>query len=150
MDYITFRSWAVAAGYAEGLSINRLDNDGDYEPANCEWTDSITQQNNTSRNHLITAFGEIKTLAEWSRDPRCVVSRAALGLRISRRGWDPERAIITSTIKNNAEATHCPADHEYTPENISWDGPDKSWRKCKTCMRARAARWYRDGPVNEG
>jgi hypothetical protein len=149
-DFEIFRSWSVAAEYAEGLSINRIDNDGNYEPANCEWTDRITQANNSSRNHLVTAFGEIKTLAQWSRDPRCVVTKAALGLRINRRKWEPERALTTPTIKNNNEATHCPSGHEYTPDNITWDGPDKSWRKCKECGRDRAHRWYHEGPVNEG
>jgi hypothetical protein len=98
---------------------------------------------------MITAFGETKSIAQWSRDPRCAVSKAALGLRIQRRGWDPERALTTPTIKNNGEATQCPSGHKYTPDNISWDGPDKSRRKCKACMRARAYRWYHYGPVNE-
>ena len=150
MDYDVFCDWAEGAGYAEGLSINRVDNDGNYEPGNCEWTDRITQANNSSRNIWFSAFGETKTLAQWSRDPRCQTTRAGLTLRVLRRGWDIERALTVHTIKNNAEATHCPSNHEYTPENISWDGPDKSWRKCKTCMRARASRWYHEGPVNEG
>lgn len=148
-DYLTFRTWALEAGYLDGLSINRIDNDGDYEPSNCEWTDRITQANNRggkNANVMITVFGETKNLTQWSNDPRCKVSYAALSFRIKRRGWEPERALTTPAIKNNDQATHCPQGHEYTPDNISWDGPTKTWRKCKACARVRAHAWYHEGP----
>lgn len=45
-DYATFRAWAMANGYAEGLSIDRIDPDGHYEPANCRW---ITRGENARR-----------------------------------------------------------------------------------------------------
>lgn len=141
-DYAVFRAWSIGAGYRDGLSINRVDNDSGYCPDNCEWTTRITQANNTAASLYLVAFGERKTLTQWSRDPRCVVTYAALHLRVTRRGWDSVRALTTPLIKNNAEATHCPQGHEYTPENISWDGPDKTWRKCKTCMRGRASERY--------
>ena len=43
-DYIVFRDWALSHGYAEGLQINRIDNNGNYEPNNCNW---ITAKENT-------------------------------------------------------------------------------------------------------
>lgn len=140
-DFPTFYYWAIEAGYRPGLSIDRIDNDGPYAPENCRWADRATQSSNTRTNRRIAAFGETKTLAEWVRDPRCVVSYPALQLRIVRRGWEPERAIKTPQIKNNDQATHCPQGHEYTEDNISWDGPDKAWRKCKACMRERTRKW---------
>jgi len=46
LDYRTFRAWATANGYAEGLSLERKDNDGNYEPANCCWIPQSQQSSN--------------------------------------------------------------------------------------------------------
>jgi len=48
-DYIAFREWSLKSGYEEGLSIDRIDNDGNYEPSNCRWVDQATQMCNTRR-----------------------------------------------------------------------------------------------------
>jgi hypothetical protein len=43
---LNFYNWAMTNGYQEGLSIDRINNDGNYEPSNCRWTDSYTQRMN--------------------------------------------------------------------------------------------------------
>jgi hypothetical protein len=45
-DFQTFYDWAMANGYSDDLTIDRIDNDGDYEPSNCQW---ITQAENTRK-----------------------------------------------------------------------------------------------------
>ncbi|MES1993150.1 MAG: hypothetical protein V4457_05990 [Pseudomonadota bacterium] len=46
LDFPTFRDWAIANGYADGLTVDRMDSDGPYAPDNCEW---VTRSENTRR-----------------------------------------------------------------------------------------------------
>ena len=53
--------------YIKGLTIDRIDNNGNYCKENCRWSDWFTQANNTNRNRYIKFNGETKTLSEWIR-----------------------------------------------------------------------------------
>jgi len=66
-NFTSFYEWSMKNGYKEGLSIDRIDNNGNYCPENCRWTDKLTQANNTRTNHYITFRNQTKTIAEWSR-----------------------------------------------------------------------------------
>lgn len=46
LDYLQFRSWALANGYKEGLTIDRINPDGNYEANNCRWISIQEQQKN--------------------------------------------------------------------------------------------------------
>lgn len=66
-DFSTFRIWAEKTGYKCGLSIDRIDVNGDYCPQNCRWADNIMQANNKTTNHFLEWRGEAHTIAEWAR-----------------------------------------------------------------------------------
>jgi hypothetical protein len=67
-DFNAFYDWAVENGYAEGLTIERKDVNGDYCPGNCEWIPFSKQNANKTSTHHISHNGERKTLNEWARE----------------------------------------------------------------------------------
>ena len=50
-DPLSFHLWAMLYGYMEGLSIDRIDPRGNYEPSNCRWTDTFVQNANKRAKH---------------------------------------------------------------------------------------------------
>lgn len=83
-SYMDFKQWALANGYVDNLSIDRIDTNGDYEPNNCRWS-TKAEQNNNKRNHiLITLNGRTQNAKQWADELgvcySTVVSRYHKGL----------------------------------------------------------------------
>ena len=93
-DFVSFRDWAIANGYADNLTLERIDNNGNFEASNCKWETHLEQCNNTRRNHRITFRGETHTIAEWSRIVG--IKYDTLERRINAHGWSIERALTTN------------------------------------------------------
>lgn len=97
-DAVSFCSWASNNGWEKGLTVDRIDNDGNYCPENCRWATQKEQHRNKRNNRILSAFGESKTLIEWAEDDRCVVSYSCFSSRIYRE-WDVERSLCTPSSR---------------------------------------------------
>lgn len=68
LGFFNFYTWAINNGYEKGLSIDRVEVNGNYEPSNCEWVTQEVQCNNMTTNVLIEIRNKTQTMAEWARE----------------------------------------------------------------------------------
>lgn len=104
-DYAIFKK-DMGLSYRLGLSIERIDNDGDYEPGNCRWATSKEQARNRRSSRMITFQGETLSLAEWSEKLQMPYSMlqqrfyvlnwpADKAFTTPHRGWGPSRPLTS-------------------------------------------------------
>lgn len=89
--YKNFEEWALQNGYADGLTIDRINSTGNYEPSNCRWLSIQEQQRNKCNNDWFVHNGEKKCLAEWAEIYG--IKQKTLWDRIYKLGYSFEDAV---------------------------------------------------------
>lgn len=97
-DFIPFYEWAMANGYQDSLTLDRIDTDGNYCPENCRWATNKEQQNNTAYNRLYTYQGDTLDVTQWAE--RTGLPRNMIYKRLY-RGWSIEKALTTNKLRKN-------------------------------------------------
>ena len=95
-DVKAFYDWATANGYMDSLTIDRIDNEGNYCPENCRWATVKEQASNRRSNILVTHNGKTQTMKEWANEVG--IPYKVVWSRMQKLGWNAERA-LTETVK---------------------------------------------------
>lgn len=98
-NFQNFYDWAMTNGYQDNLTIDRIDNNGNYESSNCRWITIQKQQFNKRANHFITYNGKTQTIAEWSNE--LGIPKTKIYNLMKRVNWDLGKAIQEIAASDN-------------------------------------------------
>nr|DAH72017.1 MAG TPA: PVL ORF-50-like family [Caudoviricetes sp.] len=95
-NFMNFYNWAIANGYKENLTIDRINNNGNYEPSNCRFSTAEQQAHNKRNSIMLSYKKETKHISVWAKEYN--ITRATLWKRLFVLNWDIEKA-LTKPLK---------------------------------------------------
>lgn len=118
----------------EGMTLDRIDNDGHYQPGNCRWASRLKQANNKSNNRIVRALGQSMTASEWER--KTGVLSTTIRARIDSSGVHADTAVSAPPGALRLK-THCKRGHELSGDNVYARRRPSGVvaRHCRTCTR---------------
>lgn len=86
----------MKSGYKKGLTLDRINVNGNYEPTNCRWADIMQQHRNKRTNVNITYNGRTMIIKDWAKEVG--IKESTLGHRINTWKWPIEKALLTPPL----------------------------------------------------
>lgn len=96
-NFSAFQEWALKSGYADNLTIDRINCNGNYEPSNCKWSTYEEQENNRRDTVYLTIQGQSLPVSEWAR--KVGIPAATLRSRIA-NGWEESEILLKPDFNN--------------------------------------------------
>lgn len=112
-----FAAWALANGYSDSLTIDRIDVDGDYCPENCRWATNAVQSLNKRGTRMVDYRGERIALMDLC-GRLGVVSYDTAHDRIYARGWSTEAAVETPSVRSKKSFSRICLEHGLNPSTV--------------------------------
>jgi hypothetical protein len=103
-DFVNFYNWAIINGYADNLTIDRINNNSDYNPKNCHWVNRTYQNRNRRNTIKFTYENESKTLQEWAEIKN--IKYHTLYQRVYKLNWTIEKAITENLQYIHTQHSH--------------------------------------------
>lgn len=114
-DFMSFYNWAITNGYDKSLSLDRIDNNSDYEPSNCRFTNAEVQANNKNNNYLYDYNGGIFSVSQIARFEN--INRATLQSRLH-KGVPLNDAIFIAKNGNRVKRKKSPKSRMSICDNL--------------------------------
>ena len=129
-EFEPFLEWCLANGYQKGLELDRINNDGNYEPSNCRWTTAKTNINNRRMTVRIVVDGINKSVSEWGE--YLGIDRHIIAYWVRNHGKEYAASRIEETIKNG----YVNKDFGYSHRKRIRHESGKTFRSVRECAKA--------------
>lgn len=144
-DFMSFYNWAMENGYQENLTLDREDNDGNYEPSNCRWVTFKEQENNRGGFNInVTYQGRTQTLMQWAEETG--IPFPTLRYRIVDSKWPVEDALTigVGAIKKHPLASP----HKFSKNPMTEEQRKKDLERRKQRYRSLPGKMSREEYLN--
>ena len=98
-NFMSFYNWSMENSYKEDLTIDRINNNGNYEPSNCRWITQKAQTYNIRRNRYYTYKNHTLTIEEMPKHRHGIRTSASSGGQVDNMPWGAALAAQTTNTE---------------------------------------------------
>ena len=101
---VSFEEWALNNGYADGLTIDRIDSNKDYCPDNCQWIPMEENSRKAGKVNWVTVGDETLTGKQWSN--KLCIGENIINTYIRKYGEDKTKELIQAMLQDPPSTKH--------------------------------------------